>query len=184
MLSWKQFTLVPKEPLDNISPNIHWSNFCSIASFHGLIVSLTALVYNIADFWLLTIYLKYGYLIWNEILFLQSYLSTFMHAGECLDLTFHNLTFCTMDYHVQFSTTMYYYELSCTVCLYTVKHYHEQFCVSCILYCVLMFVEGVAVADYEEGRQIEFRAAVADLLPALLIMLGSFTEFVRYVYAW
>ena len=54
------------------------------------------------------------------------------------------------------------------------------------MYFVLLtdFVEGVAVADYEEGRQIEFRAAVADLLPALLIMLGSFTEFVRYVYAW
>ena len=62
-------------------------------------------------------------------------------------------------------------------------YYDVPFRISCILYCVLMFVEGVAVADYEEGRQIEFRAAVADLLPALLIMLGSFTEFVRYVYA-
>ena len=102
-----------------------------------------------------------------------------MHVGECLYLTFHNLTFCTMDYHVQFPTTMYSYELSCTVSLYTVMYYDVQVCVSCILYCVLMFVEGVAVADYEEGRQIEFRAAVADLLPALLIMLGSFTEFVR-----
>ena len=73
-----------------------------------------------------------------KFLFLQSYLSTFMHAGECLDLTFHNLTFCTMDYHVQFPTTMYYYELSCTVCLYTVMYYDVQFRVSYILYCVLI----------------------------------------------
>ena len=102
-----------------------------------------------------------------------------MHVGRSLHLTFHILEFCTMDNHVLFSTNMYCHVLSCIASSSTVKHYHEQFCVSCILYCVLMFVEGVAVADYEEGRQIEFRAAVADLLPALLIMLGSFTEFVR-----
>ena len=153
-----------------------------------MMVSLTALVCSIADFWLLTIYLKYVYLIWIEILFLHSYLSTFMHVGECLYLTFHNLTFCTCT--IMYWKFIYCYVLCIDLIIINYKlllslwYYDVQFRISCILYCVLMFVEGVAVADYEEGRQIEFRAAVADLLPALLIMLGSFTEFVRYVYAW
>jgi len=34
-------------------------------------------------------------------------------------------------------------------------------------------------SDYEEAKQIEFKRAADDLQPALLLMLGSFTQFVR-----
>ena len=39
----------------------------------------------------------------------------------------------------------------------------------------------VGASDYEESKQMNFKRAADDLLPALLLMLGSFTEFVRLV---
>ena len=81
-----------------------------------------------SDLWLLTIYLKYGYLLWIKICFCVVTQAHLCMKRISLHLTFHNLEFCTMDNQVLFSTNMYCHVLSCIASSSTVKHYHEKFC--------------------------------------------------------